>query len=68
MDDRFNPGQLSGSPFVSQHTGQAVGMVLAVTPRGTRLLIGAHPIASLVRLAESAAEFPNLIELGQKPP
>jgi hypothetical protein len=68
MDDRFNPSQLSGSPFVSQHTGQAVGMVLAVSPRGTRLLIGAHPIGSLVRLAESAAEFPKLIELTQTAP
>jgi len=67
MDDRFNPGQLSGSPFVSQHTGQAVGMVLAMTPRGTHLLLGAHPIGSLVRLAESASEFPKLIPLNQAP-
>jgi hypothetical protein len=67
MDDRFNPGQLSGSPFVSQHTGQAVGMVLAASPRGTRLLLGAHPIGSLVRLAESATEFPKLIESSQAP-
>jgi Trypsin-like peptidase domain len=68
MDDRFNPSQLSGSPLVSQHTGQAVGMVLAVSPRGTHLLLGAHPIGSLVRLAESATEFPKLIDLIQTQP
>jgi hypothetical protein len=56
MDDLFSPGLMSGSPFVSQHTGQAVGMVVAATPRRTRLLLGMHPIGSIVRLAESASE------------
>ncbi len=62
MDEWFNPSQLSGSPLVSQHTGQVVGMVVAGSPRLNRLLLGAHPIGSLVRLAESAAEFPRLVD------
>ncbi len=56
MDEMFNPSSMSGSPFVSQHTGQVVGMLIAVTPRRTRLLLGVHPIGSIVRLAESATE------------
>lgn len=67
MDEWFNPGSMSGSPFVSQHTGQVVGMVVAGSPRLGRLLIGAHPIGSLVNLAESASEFPKLREPAQQP-
>jgi hypothetical protein len=62
MDELFNPGLMSGSPFVSQHTGQVVGMAIAVNPRGGRLLLGVHPIESIVQLAESAAEFPKISE------
>jgi hypothetical protein len=58
MDDAFDPAGLSGSPFVSQHTGDVVGMVIATTQRGGRTLLGAHPIGSLVQLAEAATEFP----------
>jgi hypothetical protein len=57
MDDRFEPSQMSGSPLVSQHTGRAVGMALVASPRRGRLLIGAHPIGSLVQLAESVVEY-----------
>ncbi|MFN2227455.1 MAG: hypothetical protein ACK2UY_14125 [Anaerolineae bacterium] len=60
MDRTFDPGQMSGSPLVSQHTGRAVGMALAASPRRGGLLIGAHPIGSLVRLAEAAGESPRL--------
>ncbi|HID65256.1 MAG TPA: serine protease [Anaerolineae bacterium] len=60
MDGLFDPSLMSGSPFVSQHTGQVVGMAIAVSPRRGRLLLGAHPIGSIVRLAESAAEFPKI--------
>ena len=63
MDRWFNPGQMSGSPFVSQHTGQTVGMVVVGSPRLGRILLGAHPIGSLVDLATSATEFPALSEL-----
>jgi hypothetical protein len=62
MDEWFNPGSMSGSPFVSQHTGQVVGMVVVGSPRLGRWLIGAHPIGSLVHLAESASKFPALRE------
>jgi hypothetical protein len=62
MDEWFNPAQTSGSPFVSQHTGQVVGMVVAGSPRRNRLLLGAHPIGSLVELAKSATEFQRLAE------
>jgi len=62
MDELFNPDGMSGSPFFSQHTGQVVGMAIAVTPRGHRLLLGVHPIGSIVQLAESATEFPKISE------
>ncbi len=62
MDDRFNPAMMSGSPVLSQHTGQVVGMALAAAPRRFRLLIGMNPIAHVVRQAETADEFPTLIE------
>ncbi len=62
MDELFNPDGMSGSPFVSQHTGQVVGMAIAVSPRGGRLLLGVHPIGSIVQLAESATEFPKISE------
>jgi len=57
MDQSFYPGLASGSPFVSQHTGQVVGMLIAGSLRGRRLLLAAHPIHSLVGLAEPADEF-----------
>lgn len=60
MDQRFNPGMMSGSPFLSQHTGNVVGMAVAATPRGTRLLLGMHPIGSLVQLAGSGSGFRSL--------
>jgi hypothetical protein len=62
MDDWFDPSLMSGSPFVSQHTGNVVGMAASVSPRRFRLLLGAHPIGSIVRLAESATEFPRIVE------
>jgi len=62
MDDTFNAGGMSGSPIVSEHTGQVVGMTMAVIARRDRLLIGFHPIGHLVELAESATEFPKLAE------
>jgi hypothetical protein len=62
MDEFFSPGMMSGSPLVSQHTGQAVGMAIAVSPRRSRLLVGAHPIGSIVQLAASATDFPRMSE------
>jgi hypothetical protein len=60
MDEMFDPGLMSGSPLLSQHTGQIVGMAIAAGPRGGRLAIGFHPIGSIVARAEAAAEFPAL--------
>lgn len=62
MDDTFNPAMMSGSPVLSQHTGQVVGMALAAAPRRFRLLIGMNPIGHVVRQAEAADAFPTLIE------
>jgi hypothetical protein len=53
---------MSGSPFLSQHTGQVVGMAVAANPRPDWLLLGVHPIGSIVRLAESATDFPRMSE------
>jgi hypothetical protein len=62
MDEWFWPALMSGSPFISQHTGQVVGMVVAASPRRNRLYLAMHPIGSIVQLAESATDFPRLDE------
>lgn len=62
MDEVFDAGGMSGSPILSEHTGQVVGMTMAVTTRRDRILIGFHPIGHLVALAEAATEFPKLAE------
>jgi len=60
MDEIFEPGMMSGSPVFSQHSGQVVGMALAATVRDGELLLGIHPIGSLVAKAESASVFPSM--------
>jgi hypothetical protein len=60
MDEIFEPGLMSGSPVFSQHTGQVVGMALAATVRDGELLLGIHPIGSLVTKAEMASVFPRM--------
>jgi hypothetical protein len=60
MDEIFEPGLMSGSPVFSQHTGQVVGMALAATVRDGELLLGIHPIGSLVAKAETASVFPRM--------
>lgn len=60
MDEIFEPGLMSGSPVMSAHTGKVVGMALAATVRNGRLLLGIHPIGSLLAKAASTSEFPNL--------
>jgi hypothetical protein len=68
-EETFNPALMSGSPFVSQHTGKVVGMAVAATrrhyrlfPQRYRVVLGMHPIGSIVQLAESAEEFPRIDE------
>lgn len=62
MDRRLSPDLMSGSgsPFISQHTGQVVGMLIAGTIRRDRVLLAAHPVGSLVDLADQASQFPTL--------
>jgi hypothetical protein len=66
MDDMFNAGRMSGSPLVSQHTGQVVGMAIAVAPRADRIEIGFHPIGHIVQIAEAAREFPKIADYHRK--
>jgi hypothetical protein len=60
MDESFEPGLLSGSPLISQHTGQVVGVAIAAGHRGDQLMIGFHPIGHIVQMAEAAEEFPPI--------
>jgi hypothetical protein len=62
MDEEFEPSGLSGSPFISQHTGQVIGMAIATTRRGGKVLLGLHPIGSLVEKALKAQTFPKIID------
>jgi hypothetical protein len=63
MDETFYPGLMSGSPFVSQHTGQVVGMAVAATSLGGKLYLGLNPIGAIVQHANLATEFPKIIDL-----
>jgi hypothetical protein len=56
MHDQFNPAEMSGSPIISAHTGEAVGMAVAASQQPGRLLIGAHPIGSLVQKARQGRD------------
>ncbi len=60
MDDLFDPSGLSGSPFFSQYTGKVIGMAIATTRRGGKVLLGLHPIGSLVEKAQRAQTFPKI--------
>jgi hypothetical protein len=62
MDDAFDPSGLSGSPFVSLHTGKVIGMAIATTKRGGKVLLGLHPIGSLVAKATAAQTFPKIAD------
>ena len=62
MDDSFEPSGLSGSPFISLHTGRVIGMAIATTKRGGKVLLGLNPIGSLVEKAEAAQTFPIIID------
>lgn len=62
MDEAFEPGMMSGSPFVSVHTGKVVGMALAAGLREGHTVIGMHPIGSLVEKGLDAADLIPLSE------
>ncbi len=62
MDEAFDPSGLSGSPFLSQHTGKVIGMAIATTKRAGKVLLGLHPIGSLVEKALAALTFPKIAD------
>lgn len=62
FDDWFDPGMMSGSPLLSQHTGGVLGMAIVMSPRGDSMTIGFHPIGNIVRLADGAHRFEKLEE------
>ncbi len=64
LDEAVDPGGMSGSPLISQHTGRVVGMAVSGT-RSAPVLIGAHPVGSLIRLAAAAEVFPAMAEFGR---
>lgn len=51
MDEVFVADGMSGSPLLSAHTGQVVGMAVSATGNAP-ILLGFHPIGSLVEKAE----------------
>ena len=62
MDGSFDPSGMSGSPFVSEYTGRVVGMTIATAYRGKLVALALHPIGSIVQLAQSATEFPKIVD------
>ena len=60
--DLFDAGGMSGSPLLSQYTGHAVGMAIAVDYNRNRVRIGFHPIGSIVAKAEAATEYFRISE------
>ena len=60
MDETFDAGGMSGSPLISQHTGQVVGMAIAVDYGRNRVRVGFNPIGVLVQKAEAATQFPKI--------
>jgi len=53
MDSIFNPGLMSGSPVLSQHTGRVVGMTIAMSYRPGALSIGLNPVGAILSKATS---------------
>ena len=52
MDELFDPGLMSGSPMISQHTGRVVGVVIVMSWVPGTLRIGINPIGEIVRAAQ----------------
>jgi hypothetical protein len=59
MDEAVDPAGMSGSPLLSQHTGKVVGMAVSAT-RDAPVMVGFHPIGSIVEKANAAREFPKI--------
>jgi hypothetical protein len=56
MQEGLQPAGMSGAPFVSEHTGRVVGMAVVAGWQGGRVVLGMHPIGSLVAKASAAEE------------
>jgi len=54
MDEKFSPWGMSGSPFISAETAHVVGMAIVTGQQDGRLVIGMHPIGSLVKKIKAA--------------
>jgi hypothetical protein len=54
MDKQFGPWMMSGSPFISAETDQVVGMAVVMGQQDGLLVIGMHPIGSLVKKIKDA--------------
>ena len=53
MSSLFDPGLMSGSPVLSQHTGRVVGMTIAMSLRPGALMIGINPVGAILSKAYS---------------
>ena len=51
MDSVFDPGLMSGSPVLSQHTGCVVGMTIAMRWKPGALMIGLNPVGAILSRA-----------------
>lgn len=60
MDEAFSPHGMSGSPALSAHTGQVVGMAVVGQQGESATYIGFSPVGALVRTARQAEVFPAL--------
>lgn len=65
MDEAFAPHGMSGSPVLSAHTGQVVGMAVVGQQGTNATYVGFHPVGNLVRLAHQAETRPALNGLGK---
>lgn len=63
MDENFEPALTSGAPVFSEHTGLVIGMALVAGQREGRLVLGLHPIGSLVEKGLAAEAAIPLAEL-----
>jgi hypothetical protein len=57
MDEVFAPDGMSGSPLLSAHTGQVVGLAVS-GGHSAPILLGFHPVGSLVEKAEAVERTP----------
>lgn len=57
LEDSFNPAGLSGCPVISQYTGRVLGMAVSGANQ-LPVVLGLHPMASLLEKAQAALPKP----------